>query len=51
MNCSTIGADIGGTEKKGGIVDLSEGKLLGEPLCVLSPKPASTLSVAEVMHR
>ncbi|WP_457963744.1 ROK family protein [Arthrobacter sp. D1-29] len=46
-NTPLIGIDIGGTGIKGGIVDLMEGRLLGEPFCVPTPRPATPGAVAE----
>jgi polyphosphate glucokinase len=51
MSSPIIGIDIGGTGIKGGIVDLSKGKLLGEPVCMPTPKPARREAVAEVVAR
>lgn len=44
-----IGVDIGGTGIKGGIVDLSTGKLVGERVRIDTPKPATPPAVAQVV--
>ena len=49
MTPPLIGIDIGGTGIKGGIVDLASGALLGKPLCVATPQPATTGPVAEAV--
>lgn len=41
-----IGVDIGGTGTKGGIVDLDEGKLVGERFRLDTPHPATPQAVA-----
>ncbi|MFL4475136.1 polyphosphate--glucose phosphotransferase [Paeniglutamicibacter sp. MACA_103] len=46
---TAIGIDIGGTGIKGGIVDLSVGKLIGERVRIDTPKPATPAAVAEVV--
>jgi polyphosphate glucokinase len=46
-NTALIGIDIGGTGIKGGIVNLTKGMLLGEPLHVPTPQPATPQAVAE----
>lgn len=46
---TAIGIDIGGTGIKGGIVDLSAGKLIGERVRIDTPKPATPAAVAEVV--
>ena len=44
-----IGIDIGGTGIKGGIVDLTRGKLIGDRFRIDTPKPATPAAVAEVV--
>ena len=44
-----IGMDIGGTGIKGGLVDQSQGKVLGEPVCVPTPRPATPDAVAQAV--
>lgn len=46
---TAIGVDIGGTGIKGGIVDLTTGKLIGERFRIDTPKPSVPESVAEVV--
>ena len=46
-----IGIDIGGTGIKGGIVDLTRGKLIGDRFRIDTPKPATPDAVAEVVAR
>ncbi|MGB9036372.1 polyphosphate glucokinase [Arthrobacter sp. UCD-GKA] len=46
-----IGIDIGGTGIKGGIVDLSIGKLVGERVRIDTPQPATPAAVAEVVAK
>ena len=48
-NTALIGIDIGGTGIKGGIVNLTEGRLLGEPFCVPTPQPATPHAVTEAI--
>lgn len=50
-NIPVIGIDIGGTGIKGGIVNLKEGRLLGEPFYVPTPQPATPRAVAESVAR
>ncbi|MDQ1056515.1 polyphosphate glucokinase [Arthrobacter globiformis] len=49
MNAPVIGIDIGGTGIKGGLVDPTRGKLLGEPVCVPTPQPATPKAVAQAV--
>jgi polyphosphate glucokinase len=44
-----FGLDIGGTGIKGGIVDVSQGKLITEKRKILTPKPATPDAVLEVV--
>ena len=44
-----IGIDIGGTGIKGGIVDLTRGKLIGDRFRIDTPQPATPAAVAEVV--
>lgn len=46
---TTIGIDIGGTGIKGGIVDLTKGKLIGDRLRIDTPKPSTPEAVADVV--
>jgi polyphosphate glucokinase len=46
-----IGIDIGGTGIKGGIVNLTEGKLYGACLRLDTPKPATPDAVTDVVAR
>lgn len=46
---TTLGIDIGGSGIKGGIVDLSQGILVGERLKIPTPKPATPYNVIEVL--
>ncbi|WP_285724078.1 polyphosphate--glucose phosphotransferase [Psychromicrobium xiongbiense] len=46
-----IGIDIGGTGIKGGIVDLDNGKLIGERFRIDTPQPATPEAVAEVVRQ
>ncbi|GAA5227418.1 polyphosphate--glucose phosphotransferase [Paeniglutamicibacter antarcticus] len=48
---SAIGVDIGGTGIKGGIVDLTTGKLIGDRFRIDTPKPATPEAVAEVVAK
>lgn len=48
-HASLIGIDIGGTGIKGGIVGLRDGTLMGERLCVATPRPATSEAVAEAV--
>ncbi len=47
----SIGIDIGGTGIKGGIVDLEEGKVKGNCLCLATPQPANPDTVGDVVAR
>lgn len=49
MNAPVIGIDIGGPGIKGGLVDPGRGKLLGEPVCVPTPQPATPKTVAQLV--
>lgn len=44
-----IGIDIGGTGIKGGIVNLTTGKLIGDRVRIDTPQPATPAAVAEVV--
>lgn len=46
---AVIGIDIGGTGIKGGIVDLTKGKLIGERFRIPTPQPATPEAVAGVV--
>lgn len=46
-NTPLIGIDIGGTGIKGGIVNLTEGRLLSAPFHVPTPQPATPQAVTE----
>ena len=46
---SVIGIDIGGTGIKGGIVDLTKGKLIGDRYRIPTPQPATPEAVAGVV--
>ena len=46
---AVIGIDIGGTGIKGGIVDLSKGKLIGDRFRIPTPQPATPEAVAGVV--
>ncbi|GAA3696355.1 ROK family protein [Zhihengliuella alba] len=46
---TAIGIDIGGTGMKGGIVDLQQGKLIGERFRIPTPKPSTPEAVADVV--
>ncbi|BCW58629.1 polyphosphate--glucose phosphotransferase [Arthrobacter sp. StoSoilB20] len=46
-----IGIDIGGTAIKGGIVNVQDGRLLGEPFRVPTPQPATPQAIAESVSR
>lgn len=50
-NTALIGIDVGGTGIKGGIVNLTEGRLLEEPYCVPTPQPATPQAVAEAIDQ
>jgi polyphosphate glucokinase len=50
-NTPVIGIDIGGTGIKGGIVNLKEGQLLGEPFCLPTPQPATPEAVIDSVAR
>lgn len=50
-NPPLIGIDIGGTGIKGGIVNLNQGRLLGEPFTVPTPQPATPQAIAESVAR
>lgn len=44
-----IGIDIGGSSIKGGLVDLATGSLLGNPIRIVTPTPATPHAVADVV--
>ncbi|MCC3264514.1 ROK family protein [Arthrobacter gengyunqii] len=46
---AVIGIDIGGTGIKGGIVDLTKGKLIGDRFRIPTPQPATPEAVAGVV--
>lgn len=46
-----IGIDIGGTGIKGGIVNLTTGKLIGDRVRIDTPQPATPAAVAEVVSQ
>lgn len=46
-----IGIDIGGTGTKGGIVDLTTGRLVGERFRIPTPQPATPEAVADVVRQ
>ncbi|MCQ1946600.1 MULTISPECIES: polyphosphate--glucose phosphotransferase [unclassified Arthrobacter] len=48
---AVIGIDIGGTGIKGGIVDLSKGKLIGDRFRIPTPQPATPEAVAGVVSQ
>lgn len=46
---TVIGIDIGGTGIKGGIVEISTGKMLGDRYRILTPSPSTPHAVAKVV--
>ncbi|MGX7729770.1 polyphosphate--glucose phosphotransferase [Rhodococcus sp. 2H158] len=46
-----FGVDVGGSGIKGGVVDLSTGRLVGERIKILTPQPSTPQAVADTIAR